>query len=226
MTKSTITKKRTRRLWTKDEDDLLRRRYPHESTDSIAADMGRSKSSIYARVASLWLHKSDSFMAQKRTESVQKLNEMGAKHRFQAGLVPWNAGRRFVPGGRSIETRFKPGQKPHTWRPIGTERLTKEGYLERKVMDTCVTKNDYKPVHHIVWEEAGRGEIPPGHVLAFKDGNKRNFALENLELLTRKQLMARNTIHNYGPEVAQLAQLRGAIKRQINRLEGKDNEQR
>ena len=218
-------KKRTRRLWTKDEDDLLRRRYPHESTDSIAADMGRSKSSIYARVASLGLHKSDSFMAQKRTESVQKLNEMGAKHRFQAGLVPWNAGRRFVPGGRSIETRFKQGQKPHTWRPIGTERLTKEGYLERKVMDTCVTKNDYKPVHHIVWEEAGR-EIPPGHVLAFKDGNKRNFALENLELLTRKQLMARNTIHNYGPEVAQLAQLRGAIKRQINRLEGKDNEQR
>lgn len=218
-------KKRTRRLWTKDEDDILRRRYPHESTDSIAADMGRSTSSIYARVASLGLHKSDSFLAQKRTENAQKLNDLGAQHRFQPGLVPWNAGRRFVSGGRSIETRFKPGQKPHTWRPIGTERLTKEGYLERKVRDTCVTKNDYKPVHHIVWEEAGR-EMPPGHVLAFKDGNKRNFALENLELLTRKQLMARNTIHNYGPEVAQLAQLRGAIKRQINRLEGKDNEQR
>jgi len=183
--------------------------------------MGRSTSSIYARVASLGLHKSDSFLMQKRAENAQKLNDLGAQNRFQTGLVPWNAGRRFVSGGRSVETRFKPGQRPHTWRPIGTERLTKEGYLERKVRDTCVTKNDYKPVHHIVWEEAGRGEIPPGHVLAFKDGNKRNFALENLELLTRKQLMARNTIHNYGPEVAQLAQLRGAIKRQINRLEGK-----
>ena len=220
MTKSTITKKRTRRLWTKDEDDLLRRRYPNESTDSIAADMGRSTSSIYARVASLGLHKSDSYAAQQAERNSSRLVQLGMQHQFQAGLVPWNAGRRFVSGGRSIETRFKPGQKPHTWRPIGTERLTKEGYLERKVRDTCVTKNDYKPVHHIVWEEAGR-EIPPGHVLAFKDGNKRNFALENLELLTRKQLMARNTIHNYGPEVAQPAQLRGAIKRQINRLEGK-----
>ena len=220
MTKSTITKKRTRRLWTKDEDDLLRRRYPNESTDSIAADMGRSTSSIYARVASLGLHKSDSYAAQQAERNSSRLVQLGMQHQFQAGLVPWNAGRRFVSGGRSIETSFKPGQKPHTWRPIGTERLTKEGYLERKVRDTCVTKNDYKPVHHIVWEEAGR-EIPPGHVLAFKDGNKRNFALENLELLTRKQLMARNTIHNYGPEVAQLAQLRGAIKRQINRLEGK-----
>lgn len=217
-------KKRTRRLWTQAEDAMLRARYPNESTDSIAADMGRSTSSIYARVASLGLHKSDSFLAQKRTENAQKLNEIGAQHRFQAGLVPWNAGRRSVSGGRSIETRFKPGQKPHTWRPIGTERLTKEGYLERKIRDTCVTKNDYKPVHHIVWEEAGRGEIPPGHVLAFKDGNKRNFALDNLELLTRKQLMARNTIHNYGPEVAQLAQLRGAIKRQIKRIEGKKDE--
>jgi len=220
MTKSTITKKRTRRLWTKDEDDLLRRRYPNESTDSIAADMGRSTSSIYARVASLGRNTTASYADRQAERNSSRLVQLGMQHQFQAGLVPWNAGRRFVSGGRSIETRFKPGQKPHTWRPIGTERLTKEGYLERKVRDTCVTKNDYKPVHHIVWEEAGR-EIPPGHVLAFKDGNKRNFALENLELLTRKQLMARNTIHNYGPEVAQLAQLRGAIKRQINRLEGK-----
>lgn len=199
---------------------MLRARYPNESTDSIAADMGRSTSSIYARVASLGLHKSDSYAAPQAERNSARLVQLGMQHQFQAGLVPWNAGRRFVSGGRSIETRFKPGQKPHTWRPIGTERLTKEGYLERKVRDTCVTKNDYKPVHHIVWEEAGR-EIPPGHVLSFKDGNKRNFAIENLELLTRKQLMARNTIHNYGPEVAQLAQLRGAIKRQINRLEGK-----
>ena len=67
-------KKRTRRLWTKDEDDLLRQKYPNESTDSIAADMGRTTSSIYARVASLGLHKSDFFLAQKRTENAQKLN--------------------------------------------------------------------------------------------------------------------------------------------------------
>lgn len=216
-------RKRTRRLWTQDEDDILMRRYPNESTEAIAKTLARSISSVYARVERLGLHKSDSYLQQQRAEVNEKLSAAGKDSRFAPGLVPWNAGKKFVSGGRSIETRFKPGQKPHTWRPIGTERVTKEGYLERKVSDTCVTRIDYRPVHHLVWEAAGR-TVPPGHVLVFKDGNKRNFAIDNLELLTRKQLMERNTIHNYGAEVARLAQLRGAIKRQINRLEGKNNE--
>ena len=72
------------------------------------------------------------------------------------------------------------------------------------------------PVHHIVWREAGR-EIPRGYRLTFKDGNKRNFALDNLELVSIADMMRRNTVHNYGPEIAQLVQLRGAITRQINR---------
>lgn len=38
-------------------------------------------------------------------------------------------------------------------------------------------------LHHVVWEKAN-GPIPPGHKPAFRDGNHRNCALENLELLT------------------------------------------
>ena len=98
--------------------------------------------------------------------------------------------------------------------------MTWEGYLERKVTDTGVKRIDYRLVHHLVWLAAGR-EIPPGHVLTFRDGDKRNFDLDNLELLPRKQLMQRNSYHNYGQEVANLIQLRGAINRQINRKEGK-----
>ena len=66
--------------------------------------------------------------------------------------------------------------------------MTCEGYLERKVTDTGVKRIDYRLVHHLVWLAAGR-EIPPGHVLTFRDGDKRNFDLDNLELLTRKQLI-------------------------------------
>jgi hypothetical protein len=55
-------------------------------------------------------------------------------------------------------------------------------------------------------------------VLIFCDGNKRNFALDNLELLSRSALMRRNSIHNYGPELARLSQLRGAVTQQINLL--------
>ena len=60
-----------------------------------------------------------------------------------------------------------------------------EGYLQRKMADTGVTRRDYVNVHHLIWREAGN-DIPPGHILIFRDGNKANFALENLELITRK----------------------------------------
>jgi len=71
-------------------------------------------------------------------------------------------------------------------------------------------------VHHLVLLEAGR-EVPPGHALVFRDGDKRNFALDNLELVTRGDLMRRNSYHNYGPEIAAAVQLKGAIMRQINK---------
>lgn len=33
--------------------------------------------------------------------------------------------------------------------------------------------------------------------------------------------MHRNSVHNYGPEIASICQLQGAIKRQINKRQGK-----
>jgi hypothetical protein len=84
--------------------------------------------------------------------------------------------------------------------------------------DTGVTRRDFHTVHHLVWEAAGHPPVPPGHVLIFCDGNKRNFSLDNLELLSRSALMRRNSIHNYGPELARLSQLRGAVTQQINLL--------
>lgn len=41
-------------------------------------------------------------------------------------------------------------------------------------------------LHHVIWIER-HGPIPPGHKLAFKDGNHRNCAIENLELLTNSE---------------------------------------
>nr|WP_288356107.1 HNH endonuclease signature motif containing protein [uncultured Pseudomonas sp.] len=84
-------------------------------------------------------------------------------------------------------------------------RFSKEGYLQRKVTDTGYPPRDWKGVHILLWEEA-HGPVPSGHCLAFRDGNKRNITLENLELITRAERMRRNTIHRYPPE------LKGAIR--------------
>lgn len=74
-------------------------------------------------------------------------------------------------------------------RPLGRLPAT-------KLTDTGVTRRD-SCSSIIVWREAGR-EVPSGNALVFRDGNQRNFALDNLELVSRAELMRRNGITRYG----------------------------
>ncbi len=101
---------------------------------------------------------------------------------FIKGHVPFNAGTKGLM--KPNRTSFKKGDKPHNWKPIGHERITKDGYLQRKVTDTGSTKDDYVEVHRLVWEET-HGSIPDSHIVLFKDGNKANIALDNLMLVSR-----------------------------------------
>ena len=192
---------RTSERWSDAEERALRRLYQTHTAREIGERLGRSRIAIKNKALKLGLGNGI------------KSHNAGC---FKPGLVPWNKGTRFIAGGRSAETHFKPGDKPHTWNPVWHERVSNEGYLQRKVTDTGVTWRDYRPVHHLVWQEAWR-DIPPGYALVFRDGDKRNFALCNLELVTRADIMRRNSFHNYGPEIAAAVQLRGAITRQINK---------
>lgn len=212
--------KKSRINWTPEQETLLRDRYPHEHTASLAESLGYSVQQVYTKAGSLGLRKTAEFLASALACRLRRGDNVGAAHRFKPGHKTWNRGIKFDSGGRSHETRFKPGQKPHTWNPVGHERMSKEGYLERKIADTGVTKRDYVQVHRLVWM-ARHGDIPAGHIISFKDGNKRNFDIGNLECISRRELMARNTVHNYGKEIAQLVQLRGAVTRQINKRERK-----
>jgi hypothetical protein len=151
--------------------------------------------------------------------------------RFQPGQVPANKGLR-RPGwapGRMASTQFKKGSMTgaaqRNYVPIGTERLSKDGYLERKVTDDHpVPARRWVGVHRIVWE-AAHGPIPAGHAVAFREGKRTSVADEitadRLELVSRVELMRRNSYHNnYPKEVAQLIQLKGALNRKINRIAG------
>lgn len=73
----------------------------------------------------------------------------------------------------------------------------------------------WKAVHRLLWVER-HGPVPAGHVVVFRNGDKTDLRLENLECVSRREQMARNTVHNYPKEIAQLMQLRGALNRKIN----------
>lgn len=205
--------------WTQRDLDLLRQRYPHEPTAALAADLGRSTRALYSMAKLYGLKKSAAYLASESARRLRRGDNVGAASRFPKGHVPANKGLR-RPGwtaGRMAETQFKKGSKPRNWQPVGAERLSKEGYLQRKLTDTGYPPRDWVPVHHIIWREAGR-DIPQGFRLIFANGDKTDIRLDNLQLISLAENMRRNSYHNLPKPLAQLVQLRGALNRKINKL--------
>lgn len=212
-----------RRCWTPEEVVHLRLWFADHRTIDVARALGRPYTSVAQKAAALGLAKSKGYLNGSCSGRLDGVRGMGT--RFQPGMQPWNKGQSYQAGGRSAETRFKPGRAPQEARnyvPIGTLRINRDGYLERKVTDdqTLAPVRRWTAVHRLVWIDA-HGPIPDGHAVCFKSG-RRTTELEEitpdaLELVTRAELMRRNTFHRYGKDVARLVQLRGAITRQINK---------
>jgi hypothetical protein len=207
----------TRRRWTDADIEVVRARYADTNTASLAALLDRPEGSIYTVAYRLGLTKSPEYM---REHHGKHAAEVGRATRFQPGQVSWNKGTHYQPGGRTAETQYKPGNRPHGWVPIGSYRINADGYLDRKVTDDGRGPRDWTAVHRLVWIEA-HGQPPDGHVVVFRPGRRTTelaaITLDVLELVTRAELMRRNSIARFPKEVSDLMRLRGVVNRQINR---------
>lgn len=154
-------------------------------------------------------------------------------HQFKPGQTPWNKGLHYQAGGRSAETRFKVGEMSgaaqHNYVPIGAQRITVYGMLERKITDdpALVPARRWVGVHRLVWQ-AAHGPIPEGHIVVFKPGLattvEADITLERLECITRRENMRRNSLHTrMPPDMARLYRVKGAITRQVNRITNNTN---
>ncbi len=115
-----------------------------------------------------------------------KINN-GLTGRFKKGHVPANKGTHPPTVGRMAETQYKVGNLPHNTKPIGYERITKDGYIEVKVrMRPSPGNKNFVPKHRLVWEEA-HGPIPKGYNIRFLDGDKLNCSLDNLALVNKAE---------------------------------------
>jgi hypothetical protein len=116
------------------------------------------------------------------------------------------------------EAWFKKGVRQgvavRLYKPIGTERVAKDGYLQRKVNDDLPLQARWRAVHVLLWE-AAHGPVPKGHAIAFRNGDKRDIRLDNLQCISRRELMARNSVHNLPKPLAETIQLLGALNHVI-----------
>jgi hypothetical protein len=182
-----------RRAWSTEDDVLVRERYPDTPTPELARRLGRTVSATYNRAVGMGLRKSAAYLASPAACRLRRGDNVGAGTRFTPGHAPANKGLR-RPGwspGRMKDTQFRKGERRGVavkkYKPIGTERLSKEGYLERKIHDGLPLQSRWRAVQRIRWE-AIHGPTPKGMVLKCLDGNRLNTEPANWTLIPRALL--------------------------------------
>lgn len=222
--------------WSAQELRWLRILYPVTSNAEISSISGRTVASINAAGTTYGLKKDPEYL---KTVGIQKGSQVGAAHRFPKGHVPANKGLR-RPGwhaGRMRETQFRrgcrSGMAERLWKPVGTIHPDPEGYLRIKIRERDPRKNQngwhpeiWPLLHHHIWKQH-HGRIPAGHAIAFKDGNRANCDIGNLECIPRAELARRNRMWNrYPRELAEAIHLAGQLKRRIRNAEGRKEARR
>lgn len=197
--------------WTPAMNEALRLLYPTYTSQHVADLMGLSLGTINSRAYVLGLKKDPEHLHQVQQGVIHNLNS-GATHRFKKGHIPQNKGQKMSKELRAkVEsTFFKKGNKPHNTKFDGYERINSEGYTEVRVAQRV-----FVPKHRLIWKQH-YGRIPEGHIVIFADGDKTNFAIENLVCVSRGDHAILNKHKKYGPEIAQNALLLSKLRNQLN----------
>jgi predicted DNA-binding protein YlxM (UPF0122 family) len=205
-----------RHRWTEADIKYLVTNYPHVSTSEIAEHLGVTKLAVYQQVANRGIKKSDEFMKYNSVAIYkQNLIKGGMEFRFKKGQVPANKGKKAPDHIRqkTKSTWFKKGHLPHNTRHDGYISLRKEkdGITYAHIR---VAQGNFKLLHRHIWEQHN-GPIPKGMVLIFKNGDTSDFRIENLEPITMRENMLRNSRQNYPQEIQQAVIALNKLKKSI-----------
>ena len=153
---------------------------------------------------------------------------------YKKGQEPFNKGLKWdeyltkEQQQKMLKTTYKNGHKSHNAVNVGDEAMRysgshpdDEGYVYVKVCDGKLNKN-WKPKQQVIWEKK-YGEIPDGHKVIFLDGDRFNFDINNLALVSNGEELHVNKLNivSGNPELKKTAVL--AVKTRFKALEKERN---
>ena len=126
---------------------------------------------------------------------------------FEKGHEPPNKGKKGYCAPGCEKGHFPKGNLPANTKPIGYERVSKDGYVEVKVRMRPSRKDcndNFVAKHRLIWEQH-HGPIPEDSVVIFKDGDKTNFDPSNLALVTKAERldMTRHNLFSSDPALTE-----------------------
>ena len=145
------------------------------------------KGKTYKELVTLMNEKFDyEFSSQQIESALRRYNlKTGNTGQFKKYKEPWNKGFKGYMGAN--KTSFKKGNIPPNYKPVGSERVTRDGYTEVKIKDP----NKWELKHRHIYKKH-YGEIPSGYNVIFADKNISNFDIDNLILVSKAEMLMLN----------------------------------
>ena len=194
----------------------IKRRYPYEPTKKIADDLGLTLSQVYNRAHDMGLKKSDEYNNTPDSGRFHKGVRRYPNGEFKKGSIPHNKGKKMTPEvyQKVSNTFFKKGQKPINRQEDNAISIRTDttgiGYKYIKLADS-----EWELYHRYIWKQH-HGSIAYGYIVVFKDKNSMNCTIENLELITYKENMERNSIQRYPAPLREVMKLTNKLIKKIN----------
>ena len=155
---------------------------------------------------------------------------------FKKGVPPFNKGKKMSEKTRQKleHTWFQKGAAVWNQKPLGSERITKDGYVEVKITDEFhypEARKNWRSKQLVVYEKAHNCKVDSKkNCVIFLDGDSRNFDISNLCLVTRAEIRVLNANWTKwdrcsgDSEIGMSAVLRMRIIREIRRRKSQKKE--
>lgn len=203
------------KIWTSQEDAIISARYPDSTIKELMEELtGRSWRAIYNRAALLGIKKSPEFLRSEKCGRLYTGHQKGINTQFKAGNSSWNKGIKGLQLGGE-KGWFKKGNVPPNTHPEGDGAVSIRYTKGIPYKYIRVELGKWRQLHTHTWEQANGAKLPKGHIVVFKDGDTMNCALDNLEMISCKDNMLRNTIQRYPSEVKDSIRLLNKLTKTI-----------